>query len=107
MKRLLIACLMLLMCAAGRQAWAEGTPAETPQALYLQAGMMERQGNVVRAKELYENLIERYPTSDFAVKANDRLLELLRPISPTADEEKKTLKLEAPLPDDPVKRRGV
>jgi hypothetical protein len=107
MKRVLIAYLIFLMCATGRQACADGTPAETPQALYLQAGKMERQGNVVRARELYESLVDRYPTSDLAVKANDRLLELLKPTSATADEEKKPIKLEAPLPDDPVRRRGV
>lgn len=72
---------MILCLALTTPAWAT-EPAtgsdETPQALYLRAGKLERQGRLTQARELYESLIERFPSSEFAVKANDRLLDFLR-----------------------------
>lgn len=49
------------------------------QSLYLQAGKAQRNGNVdvngvkFYASELYELLIEKFPSSDYAVKAIDQL----------------------------------
>lgn len=86
----------------------------TPQALYLQAGKEERSGSAVKAREIYETIIERFPESDFAVKANDRLLA----ISPflkagseampvTAELDILAPELEKPLPADPKLRKVV
>jgi hypothetical protein len=62
------------------------TGGETPQAIYLQAGKLERQGQQAKARDLYETLIDRFPASEFAVKANDRLLDMLKgtPTEPPA-----------------------
>lgn len=55
-----------------------------PQSVYLQAGKAERggglqtQGEYFSARELYEALIDRYPASPFAAKANDQLLAIDR-----------------------------
>ncbi len=46
---------------------------KNPQALYLAAGTYFRNGESGRASALYESIIERFPTSDWAVKANDQL----------------------------------
>lgn len=49
------------------------------QAMYLQAGKAQRSGSITvngvdfYASELYETLIERFPSSEFAVKATDQL----------------------------------
>jgi hypothetical protein len=49
------------------------------QSLYLQAGKAQRSGSVdvdgtnFYASELYELLIDKFPSSDFAVKAADQL----------------------------------
>lgn len=56
------------------------------QGLYLQAGKLERQGNRQQAQEAYELLIERFPDSELAVKANDRLLQLVAPVTPAAQQ---------------------
>ena len=50
--------------------------ADSPQSLYLQAGKEERSGSSVTARAIYESIIDRFPESEFAVKANDRLLLL-------------------------------
>lgn len=90
----------------------QSTP-ESPQSLYLQAGKEERSGSTAKAREIYESIIDRFPDSEFAVKANDRLLTL-----PTAAKQTdsapaassgsffapRTLR---PLPAEPLLRRGV
>jgi len=49
------------------------------QSLYLQAGRAQRNGSIEHggvsfyAKELYEMVIEKFPSSEFAVKASDQL----------------------------------
>lgn len=45
-----------------------------PQKMYLAAGTYVRSGDEAKAKQIYEAIIERFPDSDFAVKANDQLL---------------------------------
>lgn len=47
-----------------------------PQAIYLQAGKYERMSDSDRAKRLYEFLADAFPKSQWAVKSNDRLLQL-------------------------------
>jgi len=46
---------------------------EDPQIIYLAAGKHERNGESSEATKMYENLIERFPSSQWAVKANDQL----------------------------------
>lgn len=48
---------------------------KNPQAMYLAAGKYERDGSSSHAKELYEAIIARFPSSVWAVKANDQLLQ--------------------------------
>jgi hypothetical protein len=44
-----------------------------PQAMYLSAGGYERNGEAYKAQQIYESLILRFPSSQWAVKANDQL----------------------------------
>lgn len=44
-----------------------------PQLMYLSAGKYERMGESYKSKQIYERLIERFPASPWAVKANDQL----------------------------------
>ncbi|MBI5656518.1 MAG: hypothetical protein HZC44_06760 [Geobacter sp.] len=83
---------------------AESAP-ESPQSLYLQAGKLERQGNTQQAQTIYESLIDRYPASEFAVKANDRLLQLLAPVAATDAKPAPITAKSLPAVNDP-KRRG-
>jgi len=46
------------------------------QSLYLLGGKFEREGNSSRATEAYEYLIEKHTESPWAVRANDRLLQM-------------------------------
>ena len=81
MKCIIVLTALLAMLMAGAAAAADQPPAtggETAQAIYLQAGKLERQGQQTKARELYETLIDRFPVSEFAVKANDRLLDMLK-----------------------------
>lgn len=70
--------------AQKRQGVLNGILNGGPQFIYLQAGKAERsgglqtQGEYFSAKELYEALIDRYPGSPFAAKANDQLLAIDR-----------------------------
>lgn len=52
--------------------------AKDPQTMYLAAGRFERNGESNMAQQVYERLIERFPSSTWAVKANDQLLETRR-----------------------------
>jgi hypothetical protein len=47
-----------------------------PQAIYLRAGKYERAAETVRATRLYEFLVDAFPRTTWAVKANDRLLQM-------------------------------
>ena len=48
--------------------------AKDPQAMYLAAGKYEREGDSYSARKVYEQIIDRFPSSTFAAKANDQLL---------------------------------
>jgi hypothetical protein len=100
MKRIIVLAALLttlIACAASAADQPAVTGGDTPQAIYLQAGKLERQDQPAKAKELYETLIDRFPASEFAVKANDRLLDMLKgtlpappakPVPPQAAEPK-------------------
>ncbi|MSM38587.1 MAG: hypothetical protein GJT30_03045 [Geobacter sp.] len=95
-------CFFLLL--SGTVPAAESAP-ESPQSLYLQAGKLERQGNTQQAQTIYESLIDRYPASEFAVKANDRLLQLLAPVAASDAKPTPLTAKSLPTANDP-KRRG-
>lgn len=59
--------------------------AKTAQAMYLAAGKYEREGDDYNARQVYERLIDRFPDSPFAAKANDQLLERKREERASAD----------------------
>jgi hypothetical protein len=71
---------------------------------------------MAKAREIYESIIDRFPESDFAVKANDRLLALpANGKKATGSQPGAVEKVEklfapppaAPLPAEPLLRRGV
>lgn len=110
--RKIIALFFVLFCLAA-PLYAGQTAPDSVQSIYLQAGKEERSGSMAKARELYESIVDRFPESDFAVKANDRLLAL-----PTARQKAESGKAASPftlfapapakpLPTDPVLRRGV
>lgn len=114
MKRILILLLAIICLAAPLHAGQ--TIPDSAQSLYLRAGKEERSGSMAKAREIYESIIDRFPESDFAVKANDRLLALpatgQKAVSGPAQEIEKIENLftpppSAPLPSDPLLRRGV
>lgn len=111
MKKLCIvpATALLLSLAAGSP--ADTGASDTPQSLYLKAGKQEREGSMDRARASYEQIIDRFPSSDFAVKANDRLLELQRlpATSPvvTTTPARFASDSAAPLPEEPERRHAV
>ncbi len=45
-----------------------GDPEEKARALYNEAMVEQRDGNVEQARSLYEKIIEKYPTTEIAVK---------------------------------------
>lgn len=45
-----------------------------PKKMYLAAGTYVRNGDENKAKKVFEAIIDRFPDSDFAIKANDQLL---------------------------------
>jgi hypothetical protein len=49
----------------------------SPQSLYLLAGRYEREGNVPKATEVYEYLIDKHAATNWAAQANDRLLKIV------------------------------
>ncbi len=51
----------------------ETLKSEDPQAMYLAAGKYRRNGFGVEAEIIYETIISRFPSSPWAVKANDQL----------------------------------
>lgn len=51
---------------------------KSPQTMYIEAGKQERNGNTSKANKLYEAIIDRFPNSDFAVKASDKLTGAIR-----------------------------
>ena len=49
-----------------------------PQTMYLAAGSYERNGEGGKASQIYEAIIAKFPSSSWAVKANDQLNEAKR-----------------------------
>jgi len=115
--KLLITLLLLTMTTVLTvPVYAVDSAADSPQSLYLKAGKEERAGSAATAKAIYESIIDRFPESEFAVKANDRLLAMppigQKPKSGPAKEIETVEKLlsppeAAPLPTDPLLRRGI
>jgi hypothetical protein len=114
MKKILIFLFALICLAATLHAGQ--TTSDSAQSLYLQAGKEERSGSTAKARETYESIIDRFPESDFAVKANDRLLAMPangkkatggQPSAVEKVEKLFTPPPTAPLPTEPLLRRGV
>jgi outer membrane protein assembly factor BamD (BamD/ComL family) len=53
-----------------------GCTSDNAQALFDTAQLEERQNNPKHAKELYQEIITKYPKSEHARKAEERLREL-------------------------------
>ena len=53
-----------------------GCTSDNAQALFDTAQLEERQNNPKHAKELYQEIITKYPKSDVAPRAEERLREL-------------------------------
>ena len=113
--KLFLAFIIALLCLTAPLHAGQAAP-DSAQSLYLQAGKEERAGSMAKAREIYESIIDRFPESEFAVKANDRLLAMpaaeKKPASGAAKEIEKIEKLfspppAAPLPAEPLLRRGV
>lgn len=51
---------------------------KNPQTIYLAAGSYERNGEGGKASQIYEAIIAKFPSSSWAVKANDQLNEAKR-----------------------------
>lgn len=49
---------------------------KNPQSMYLAAGQYERDGSTYNAQKVYNSLIQRFPNSQWSIKANDRLLSI-------------------------------
>lgn len=47
---------------------------KSPQSMYLSAGTYRREGDTSRANVVYRAIIDRFPTSEWAIKANDQML---------------------------------
>ncbi len=69
MNRLCVIIMLLIALSAG----CTDTGA---QSLYETAQLEERQNNPAHAQQLYQQIIEEYPSSDYAGKARERLLHL-------------------------------
>ncbi len=88
--------------AAERSLLASGA-----QALYLQAGKAQRSGSVsvggvsFSASELYEMIVEKFPASEYAVKATDQLTAMTR-----SDREQSAARSAAEMTDFNSKQRA-
>ncbi|MFZ6818144.1 hypothetical protein [Undibacterium sp. Ji22W] len=58
---------------ARKKAWVGELNNKNPQAMYLKAGTLMRNGDIGKAVELYEALITKHANSVWAVKASDQL----------------------------------
>jgi outer membrane protein assembly factor BamD (BamD/ComL family) len=68
--RAILAVLMILTLAAG------GCAGDGAQEVFETAQFEERQNNPAHAKELYQEILTRYPQSAYAKKAEERLRAL-------------------------------
>lgn len=56
-----------------KRAWNAELNSNDPQAMYLKAGTYMRNGDASKGTEIYEAIIRRFPSSEWAVKASDQL----------------------------------
>lgn len=70
--RAFLFCLALLLCAQ-----AIGGEEVTAQSLYLQASSLIREGNYADAKVLLERILAEFPNDEIAIKADEKLSEIL------------------------------
>ena len=69
--KVLILPVVLLLILTGA-----GCSSDSAQALFESAQLEERQNNPAHAKELYQEILTKYPKSEYASKAEQRLREL-------------------------------
>ena len=67
MRRIFLICIILLVMAFSS---CSGKKAEE---MYETAQFEELQKNTVHAKQLYEEILEKYPESEYSGKASERL----------------------------------
>lgn len=67
-----------------------GDPEEKARGLYNKALVAQRSGDVESAREMYNKIVEKYPTTEIAVQVNNSLA-LQETISDTAREVKKEI----------------
>ena len=72
MGRGILLAVLLATCSA------LGCSDNSAKALFETAAFEEKQNNADHAQELYREILTKYPTSDYAKKAQDRLDELKR-----------------------------
>ena len=70
MRRIFLICIILLVMAFSS---CSGKKAEE---MYETAQFEELQKNTVHAKQLYEEILEKYPESEYSGKASERLKAL-------------------------------
>ena len=71
--KLLVLPVVLLLIFTGA-----ACSSDSAQALFESAQLEERQNNPAHAKELYREILTKYPKSEYASKAEERLRELQR-----------------------------
>jgi TolA-binding protein len=69
--KVLIIPVALLLIIAGA-----ACSSDSAQALFETAQFEERQNNTAHAKELYREILAKYPKSEYASRAEERLREL-------------------------------
>jgi general secretion pathway protein G len=67
-----------------------GDPEEKARALYNKALVEQRAGNIEEAKEAYNKIVEKYPSTEIAVKVNESLAAQ-QVVSEAATEVKKEI----------------
>lgn len=63
------------------------TGLKTPNKIYLEAAKSEKKGKIKKALFLYTHLTEKYPDSDLAIKAMDRILNLEKEQKSASDQK--------------------
>jgi TolA-binding protein len=71
--KVLVLSVVLLLIFTGA-----GCSSDSAQPLFESAQLEERQNNTAHAKELYQEILTKYPKSEYASKAEERLRELQR-----------------------------
>jgi TolA-binding protein len=70
MKRIILTVMMVIALALS------GCTGNTAEELFETGQFEELQNNQAHAKQLYQEILERYPTSEYAAKARERLSAL-------------------------------